>query len=272
MGVGLEELAAVWRSSPVSSADPKEIMLVTDFDGTLAEIGPDPARSVATPGALEALRQLSRNLKQVVVLSSRTSTELERLVPVRGVRLIGDSGLAPPTPDERRALERFNAEAAKLLGAIPGAWIEIKPASTTVHLRNAQTSPEEAMALLRPLIKATGLYGAQGRKVIEVHTRFAGKGTALTKLIDEAEPGGVILMGDDENDRSAFEVLSRQALPHMCVGISSPEVAPDLFARCDLVLDGPQQAAALLQMLAEWTSEKESAPSQPGREGPAPGG
>jgi len=231
-------------------------MLVTDFDGTLAEIGPDPTRSAPMPGALDALRRLSHQLKQVVVLSSRTSTELERLVPVSGVRLIGDSGLAPPTPEERRSLERFNTEASKLLGSIPGAWIEIKPASTTVHIRNAQTTPEEAMALLRPLIKGIGLYGAQGRKVIEVHSRFGGKGTALTRLIEEIEPGGVICMGDDENDRSAFEVLSGSPLPHMCVGISSPEVSPDLFARCDVVLDGPEQATAFVQLLGDWAKEK----------------
>jgi trehalose 6-phosphate phosphatase len=229
-------------------------MLVTDFDGTLADIGPDPARSAAVPEALDALRRLARLLRQVVVLSSRTSTELERLVPLSGVRLIGDSGLAPPTPDEKRALERFNGEAAKLMASVSGAWLEIKPASTTVHLRNAQITGEEAMALLRPLLKDTGLYGAQGRKVIEVHTAFAGKGTALTKLLDEVEPGGVIALGDDENDRSAFEVLSGSEIPHMCIGISSPEVRPDLFARCDLVLGSPRQATAFLQMLADWAS------------------
>src|SRR5258707_9003211 len=155
----LDEIAEVWRRAPVSAVPPGELMLVTDFDGTLAEIGPDPVRSVALPESLDALRRLTQVLKQVVVLSSRTPTELSLLVPLSGVRLIGDSGLAPPTAEEQRALERFNSEAARLLGTVPGAWIEIKPASTTVHLRNAQISSEEAMALLRPLVKYTGLYG-----------------------------------------------------------------------------------------------------------------
>jgi len=250
----LDEIAEVWRRSPISAIDASELLLVTDFDGTMAEIGPDPARSAAIPEALDALRRLARLLKQVVVLSSRTGTELERLVPVAGVRLIGDSGLGTPDPDDKRALEQFNAEAAKLLGSIPGAWIEIKPASTTVHLRNAQMSVEEAMALLRPLLKATGLSGAQGRKVIEVHTRFAGKGTALAALLEEIEPGGVVSMGDDENDRAVFEVLSATPIPHLCVGVSSPEVPPDLFGRCDVVVDGPAKATAFLQMLVDWAS------------------
>lgn len=260
MKVDIEEMAQVWRSSPVSVVHPKDLLLVTDFDGTLAEVGPDPARSTAIPEALDALMRLSHLLKEVVVLSSRTATDLTRLVPLAGVRLIGDSGLAPPSPEEKRALERFNAEAAKLLGSVPGAWIEIKPASSTVHLRSAGITVEEAMALLRPLLKATGLAGAQGRKVIEVHTRFAGKGTALATLVVEVDPGGVVSMGDDENDRSAFEVLSGLSMPHLCVGVSSPEVPPDLFARCELVVDGPHQATAFLQMLVDWATERASVP------------
>jgi len=231
---------------------------VTDFDGTLAEIGPDPARSVALPGALDALRRLARTLEKVVVLSSRTAEELSRLVPVGGVRLVGDSGLPPPNPDEKRALEQFNAEAAKLLGSYPGVWIEIKPASTTVHLRNAKITGEEAMALLRPLIKANGLFGAQGRrKVIEVHSLFGGKGAALLALLDEVDPGGVIAMGDDENDRAAFELLSARSLAHLTIGVSSAEVPPDLFARCDVVVDGPEQATLFLHMLADWAAAAE---------------
>jgi trehalose 6-phosphate phosphatase len=250
----LDEIEDVWRKSPVSGISPREILLVTDFDGTLADIGPDPDQTVAVADALDALRRLSLVLRQVVVLSSRTTADLSRLVPVTGVRLIGDSGLPAPDPDEKRALDRFNIEAAQLLSPVLGARIEIKPASSTVHLRSAQISGEEAMALLRPLLKATGLSGAQGRRVIEVHTRFAGKGTALAALLNEIEPGGVISMGDDENDRAAFEVLSAHPIPHMCIGVSSPEVPGNLFARCDLVLDGPRHAPAFLTMLADWAN------------------
>jgi len=258
MRAELDEIADVWRKSPVSAISPHEILLVTDFDGTLADIGPDPAQTVAVADALDALRRLSLVLKQVVVLSSRTNTDLSRLVPVRGVRLIGDSGLPAPDPAEKRALDRFNAEAALLVGSVPGARIEIKPASSTVHLRSAQITGEEAMALLRPLLKATGLSGAQGRRVIEVHTPFAGKGSALAALLEEVDPAGVVSMGDDENDRAAFEVLSAHPIAHMCIGVSSPEVPANLFARCDLVLDGPRHAPAFLQMLADWANPRAS--------------
>jgi trehalose 6-phosphate phosphatase len=251
----LSQLSEVWRGSSVASVSPKELMLVTDFDGTLSEVVPDPAKSVALPEAVTALQRLAHLLRAVIVLSARTAEELVGLVPVKGVRLIGDSGIGEPGTKERRALDQFNAEAAKLLADIPGVWIEIKPASTTVHFRNAEMSGEEVLARLRPLLKATGMYGALGRKVIEIHSPFAGKGSALTVLLEEITPGGVVCLGDSENDRPVFELVSELAIPHLCVGVSSPEVPPDLFHRCDIVVDGPKEAAAFLTLIADWASE-----------------
>lgn len=252
----LSELSEVWHRSSVASVGPRDLMLVTDFDGTLSDIVPDPSRSLALPEAITALQRLARLLREVVVLSSRTGAELTTLVQVSGVRLIGDSGLGLPDTKEKRALEQFNAESAKLLGNIPGVWIEIKPASTTIHFRNAEMSGEEVLARLRPLLKSTGLYGILGRKVIEVHSPYGGKGSALSALLEQVNPGGVVCLGDSENDRPVFELVSGLAIPHLCVGVSSPEVPPDLFERCDVVVDGPREAAAFLTLIADWAANQ----------------
>jgi trehalose 6-phosphate phosphatase len=246
----------VWHESPVSSVPPKRLVLVTDFDGTLADVVTDPLQAVALPEGLAALRRLVQLLAHVIVLSSRTHTELRSLVPIPGLRLIGDSGMALSTPAQKRALERFNAEAAHLLAAIPGAWIEIKPASSAIHYRNTQSSGAEVMALLRQLIDDTGLDAAAGRKVIEVHWPQEGKGSALSALLPQLKPGGVVCFGDDENDRSMFEVVSGLASPHMCVGVDSPEAPHGLFERCDLVVAGPAEAAAVLNVIVGWASNR----------------
>jgi hypothetical protein len=36
------------------------------------------------------------------------------------------------------------------------------------------------------------------------------------------------------------------------VGVNSPEAPANLFERCDLVVDGPEEAAALLNEIVEW--------------------
>ena len=255
MSVQSRDIVEVWRGSPLSAIQPKELLLVSDFDGTLSEIVPDPGQAIGLTDSLLALGLLAKLLAGVVILSSRTNTELAHLVPLPGVQLIGDSGLPKPHGDELRALKRFNAEAVKLLGATPGAWLEIKPASSAVHFRNASIKGEEVLGLLRPLLRETGLYGGLGRKVIEVHSPEATKGHFLATLIERTTPGGLVCLGDDENDRSVFELASKLPVPHLCVGVGSTEVPPDLFDRCDLIVAGPPEAARFLRMLVDWATE-----------------
>jgi len=192
------------------------------------------------------------SLADVIVLSSRTAAQLEQLVPISGVRLIGDSGLAPPRHAHKDALEQFNADVAVLLERIPGAWLEVKPASSAIHFRNTNLSGEEMLALIQPLLEGRPLAGYLGRKVIEVHAPKAGKGTALAALLPAEDPGGVVCFGDDENDRSMFEYVASLDIPHMCVGVNSPEAPPHLFDRCDVVVAGPEESAALLNKIVEW--------------------
>src|ERR1700674_5696933 len=173
-----DELIGAWRNSPVAAVPPSEVVLVTDFDGTLADIVPDPAQTVARPEALQALSRLVRLLADVIVLSSRTAPQLEALVPISGVRLIGDSGLAPPRHAHRDALERFNSDVMVLLERIPGAWLEVKPASSAIHFRNTSLSGDEMLALIQPLIEVRPLAAYLVRKAIEVHAPKAGKGRA----------------------------------------------------------------------------------------------
>lgn len=254
MSVQSGEIAAVWRDSSLSAIRPDELLLVSDFDGTLAEIVPEPTLATALPESVHALRRLAPILAQVVILSSRTNPELAGLVSIPGALLIGDSGLPPPGRAELDALKTFNAEAAKLLGTTPGSWIEIKPASSAIHFRNAPISGTQVLDILQPLLERTGLYGGLGRKVIEVHSPQAGKGHVLGALLARFTPRGFVFMGDDENDRTVFEAASQLSIPHLCVGVGSAEVPSDLFDQCDLIVDGPAEASAFLESILDWAT------------------
>lgn len=247
-----QTIAKAWRASPVSRVEPADVILVTDFDGTLADIVPDPSRAEARPEALEALSRLTGLLADVIVLSSRTPDDLQERIQILDLRLIGDSGLALPRHAHRRALDQFNHDVSKVLARTPGASLEEKPASSAVHFRNADMSGEEMLALLKPLLDGGRLAASLGRKVIEVHVPNAGKGSALAALLPAEDPGGVVCFGDDENDRSMFEYVGRLDIPHLCVGVDSPEAPKDLFGRCDLVLCGPPEVALLLGQIVEW--------------------
>jgi trehalose 6-phosphate phosphatase len=249
-----DELMEAWRNSPVFNVPPSELLLVTDFDGTLADIVPDPLKAAARPEALSALGRLVDLVADVIVLSSRTPEQLKELVPIPGVRLIGDSGRALPRHAQKEALDRFNLEASKLIEGIPGAWLEIKPASSAVHFRNTNMSGDEMLAYIRPLLQGGRLEAELGRKVIEVHAPKSGKGSALAALLPSEDPGGIVCFGDDENDRPMFEYVSGLDFPHMCVGVHSPEAPAGLFDRCDLVVSGPAEAALLMSEIADWAA------------------
>src|SRR2546423_13466999 len=164
-----DRITDAWLRSPLARIQLSELILVTDFDGTLAEIVQDPAAAGARPEALDALQELVPLLADVIVLSSRPPAQLERLVPVSGVRLIGDSGLAIPRKAQKEALDRFNADASKLLERVPGSWLEVKPASTAIHFRNTELTGEQMLALPRSLLEGARLGAAPGPKVIQGH-------------------------------------------------------------------------------------------------------
>ena len=244
----------VWASSTIVALGPGRVMLVTDFDGTLAEIVSDPVEAVILPASLSALERLTRSMRRVAILSSRPTPDLESLVPLAGADLIGDSGIGHLSTEDRMRLDRFNAEAAKLLRIFNGVWLEMKPGATAVHYRHSNAGLDELMAALKPALETTALIAQPGRRVIEVMPTDRPKGSALERLIEKWEPAGVICIGDDENDRPMFDLVSGLRRPHMIVGVGSVEAPADLFAQCDLVVSGPDEVSRFLAQMADWAS------------------
>ena len=247
------DLDAALRTSRLSELAPADILLVTDFDGTLSEVVSNPADAMLHPASRAALERLQRTLGHVAVLSSRSRADLERHVRIEGIELIGDSGLEDMSSDERRRLDMFNVEAGRVLADVPGVWLETKPGGTAIHHRHAQVHPAEIMRRIGPAERETGLHVHAGRRVIEVVPRERPKGDALAGLIVRLGPGGVICLGDDENDRPMFDYVSALGRPHLTVGVASDEARADLFAGCDLVVSGPEEVGDFLTALADWS-------------------
>ena len=243
-------------TSKISDLAPADVLLVTDFDGTLAGVVSNPSQARITPASEAALRRLQPLLKHIAVLSSRSRADLEGHVPVPGVELIGDSGLGDMTSDEVRRMDMFNVEAGRVLAEVPGVWLETKPAGTAIHHRHAQMHPAEILRRIGPAVRETGLHVHVGRRVIEAMPRERPKGDALAGLMVRVQPGGVICLGDDENDRPMFDYVGALSRPHLMVGVASDEARADLFAACDLVVSGPEEVGALLTHLADWAEEQ----------------
>jgi trehalose 6-phosphate phosphatase len=231
-------------STPLSAS-----LLVTDFDGTLAPIVADPAAAVALPESLRALAELVRLGLKVVVLSSRPTSFLEARVPIPGVRLLGDNGLDPPSDDEIRSLERFNELATGVIAGRPGVRLVPEAVSTSVHFRAAPEVADGLFEEVSSLASRLNLVASRGRMVVEVRPHGGTKAGALDAVIRSLRPRCVVFAGDDEGDRTAFELISRFEGAHLAIGIRSDETPAELFTLCDVVLESP---AELATFLGEW--------------------
>jgi len=237
--------------SRLGDVRPGQLLLATDFDGTLAPITAQPETASALPANLAIIDLLIDCGVHVAVISGRAQNDLRRRVPIAGSRLLGDNGIGGPTVDERRALDRFNSKAGPVIARQAGVWLESKPGSTSVHYRNAPTSGPDLRAAMLPLANRFGLVATAGRMVIEVAPRRASKGRALLTLIAGLEPVAVVYAGDDETDLGVFAMLSGLPRPHLSVGVSSAERPAKDFRDCDLVVDGPDGMNGFLRVLSE---------------------
>lgn len=233
----------------LGTVHPSRLLVASDFDGTLSEIVGEPDRAHLLPAALDALHDLRATVAALAVISGRAQADLERLVDLEGVRRLGDYGqpaAGPPDP----ALARFRPELEALLEPVAGARLEVKPGALAVHFRERPAAAAEVLrAVAVPAAKA-GLEVRPGRMVVEILPRGWDKARALQALVAETACQGVVFLGDDYGDRGCFEYLARLELPHLGVGVASAETPAEIFAACDLVVEGPQAAAAFLSELA----------------------
>ena len=132
--------------------------LFLDFDGTLAEIGPDPDAIHLPPETRRAIEVLSRRLGgAVAILSGRDLRDLAYRTPA-GVWRLGGHGLevlppgAPPPPPQPPPNEALLAP-LRAVARVPGVRLEIKGPVVAIHYRAA---PEEGHACLAAAQAAAG--------------------------------------------------------------------------------------------------------------------
>jgi trehalose 6-phosphate phosphatase len=243
----------------LAAVPPKRLLVVTDFDGTISEIVDDPAQALLLPEAGDAIQRLVSLVLRVAVISGRSDQFLRSQIPFEGVMLLGNYGQAGLAEDDRLRLDRFNEEGRDQIRAQAGVWLEAKPASSSIHFRSRPRAGPSLERLLTPLAERLGLTVRLGRMVLEVMPKQADKGEALKRLVARLRPEGVTFAGDDAGDRAAFEVTSALTVPHLAIGVASPEVDASTFAACDLIVDGPEAAAAFLSRLADWAEHRETA-------------
>lgn len=253
-------------------ARPQKAVVGLDFDGTLAEIVPDPEQARAHPGAVPALAALAPRVASVAVVTGRPAAVAVRYGGFAGVSgldhlvVLGHYGAerwdavtgTVKTPAPHPGVAAARAELPGVLdksGAWQGTWIEEKGQAVAVHTRRASDPQAAFEALRNPLAELAARHGLilePGRMVLELRPPGMDKGVAVAEYVREVKAEAVLYAGDDLGDLPAFaavEKLRSDGVPGLLVCSGSTEV-PDLAERADLLLPGPAAVVEFLASLA----------------------
>lgn len=191
--------------------------LFLDFDGTLADIGPDPDAIWLPEPTHRALEALAGRLGgALAVISGRDLRDLATRVP-GGLWRLGGHGLetlppgeAPPPPPPPPP-EPLLAPLRALADRRPGVRLELKGPVVAIHYRAAPESGPDCLDAARAAAHAAADYKVQaGKMVVEVKPVAAHKGTALRRL--SADPGFAgrrpVMLGDDTTDEDAMRAAA----------------------------------------------------------------
>jgi trehalose 6-phosphate phosphatase len=248
--------------------EPARAMISLDFDGTLAPIVAEPSAARAHRDVVPALRRLAPVVGTLAIITGRPApgaVKLGGFAGIHGLIVIGHHGwerwedghLTSPPPPPGVALARAKLPGVlAAAGAPEGTWVEDKSHALVVHTRRT-ADPQDALKLLAaPLAQLAAeaeLDCKPGRMLFELRPRGVDKGTAVATLVAERDPAAVLFAGDDLGDIPAFEAVhaARAAGREGVAVCSSSGEVTALADHADLVLNGPEEVAALLASLAD---------------------
>lgn len=187
-------------------AQAETLLVCLDFDGTIAELNPDPYAARAHPKALAAIVTLSTLPRtEVTILSGRHLDGLKQVFPLRDpVRLIGSHGAEPGpelTLEQKRVLDDVEKQLQALARA--GAYVEVKPYQRVLHV--AQVADRVlAQQLLDAALSIPGPK-TPGHNVVEFSVLDVTKGSWLAR--HKQRFAATVFIGDDITDDTALAVL-----------------------------------------------------------------
>jgi trehalose 6-phosphate phosphatase len=191
----------------------RPLLVASDYDGVLSPIAEVPSEAVPHPRAADVLARLARvDGVTVALVSGRGVADLQAVSGFTGpYRWVGSHGAefdGPVGPEIAARRDALAAGLERLVSAVPGARLEVKPGSVAVHVRQV-TDRAAAAGLLGAAGAAAdpSVTRKPGKEVLELALTGADKGTVVRRLRDECGAAGTIYLGDDVTDEDAFRAL-----------------------------------------------------------------
>lgn len=191
--------------------------LFLDFDGTLADLAPQPDAVQVTAELIPVLRQLATRLGgALAIVSGRELADLDGFLAPLQLPSAAEHGAQRRSPQGEviRLASPDLQEVVRLATALAarhtGLRVEVKAAAVALHYRHA---PElEALALQAMFDAAASTPGVEllrGKYVFEIKPAGISKGTAIEAFMAEAPFAGrlPLFAGDDTTDEAGFSAV-----------------------------------------------------------------
>lgn len=244
----------------------RHLLLLTDFDGTLADLAPTPAEAVVTDEVHDAFESIAA-LESVTagVVSGRRLVDVAERVGSGAEFVAGLHGLEITGPDcafhhyaldaVAPAIAKLTAEAVRALAWCPGLFLENKTYALTCHVRLVAAALgdralEEFEAIAEPQLEARVLKLLPGAKALELlpavdwHKGRAAEWIRARVENAVSEPVSIVYLGDDRTDEDAFDALGDT---DVVIGVGD---RPHTHL-IDWRLAGPSSVGRLFHALAE---------------------
>lgn len=225
----------------------KHILLLLDYDGTIVPIARRPEQALIPPRSKKLLQQLSKNRNcEVMIVSGRTIADVKRMAGLRNIIYSGNHGLEVEGPKikfksfiparYKKILKKIKSQLQEDLSSIPGAWVEDKGATLSVHYRLV---PSKKIPAVKTIFQENTIVDRlrkdiktkSGKMVLEIKPPVAwDKGKIVLWLLarqaflSEDQKLLPVYVGDDVTDEDAFRALQNKGLT-ICVGQSKDTLA-----------------------------------------------
>jgi trehalose-phosphatase len=246
----LETVAECVRLSP-------HVLLFCDFDGALSPVYDHPASATLSAEVRPVLADLAASGHVTVsVVSGRSAADLQSRTGVPGLIVLGNHGLEiagpgweyvdPAVAKHAPDIEALAAALIRALDNVPGAAIEMKGLSASVHFRHVAPELHEAVRSAIHAVLAASPHPyvlTTGRMVYDIRPRvYWNKGEAVRWIATRVgQPDSIVVfVGGDPTDEDAFAVL-----PH---GITV-RVGAGQDTAAKYHLDGPDGVRKFLEWL-----------------------